>query len=200
MKKSVALVLFILFAAFIYRSSVFRISKNFGVVDEGKLYRSAQLNETELAEIVQKYQIKTVISLRGSPGRTYFYEPEAETLAKLGVKYEFIGMSDEYYPHQDEVKKLVELYRGADGPILIHCRVGADRTGLAAALYERVIKNESIDEAMNELSFRYWHVRAFHPAMSGFIQSTKDLNWVMNDYNVCAPEYSAYRKPDYECP
>lgn len=199
MKKAVALVLFILFAAFVYRSSVFRISKNFGVVDDGRLYRSAQLNEKELVEIVKKYHIKTVVSLRGSTGRTFFYEPEAETLAKLGVRFESIGMSDDWYPHQDEVKKLAQIYLHADGPILIHCRVGADRTGMAAALYDRIIKKESIEESMGELSFRYWHVRAFHPAMSDFIRHTKDLDWVMNDYDVCAPEYAKYRKPDYVC-
>lgn len=195
-----AFILFILFAAFVYRSSVFRISQNFGVVEDGKLYRSAQLNETEMAEIVQKYQIKTVISLRGSPGRTMFYEPESETLAKLGVRYEFIGMSDDHFPHQDEVKKLIEIFQNAPGPILIHCRVGADRTGMVAALYEKVIQNKTVDEALEQVSFKYWHVRAFHPAMSDFIRHTKDLNWVKNEYNVCAAEYSAYRKPDYACP
>lgn len=200
MKKFVALILFILFAAFIYRTSVFRISKNFAVVDEGKVYRSAQLNEEELIEIVKKYQIKTVLSLRGSPGPTMFYQAESETLKKLGVNFQFIGMSDEFYPHQDEIKTLVHLFRSDAYPILVHCRVGADRTGLAAALYKKLIKNESIEQASEQLSFRFWHVRALHPAMNDFFKNVKDINWAMNEYNVCAPEYVAYRRPEYDCP
>ena len=38
---------------------------NFHVVEEGKLYRSAQPSKTELQEIVRKYKIKTVVDLRG---------------------------------------------------------------------------------------------------------------------------------------
>ena len=199
-KTALFVILFSILTVFVYRASVFRISKNFAVVEEGQLYRSAQLNEDELTEIVNKYHIKTVISLRGSPERTYFYEPESETLAKLGVRFEYIGMSDSFYPHQDEVKKIINIYQNSAGPVLIHCRVGADRTGLAAALYERFIKNKSIDESLDQLSFRHWHVTALHPAMTNFIRTAKDLNWVMNDYNVCAPEYAAYRRPEYGCP
>ena len=196
----VALVLFILFAAFVYRTSVFRISKNFAVVDEGRFYRSAQLNEIEMAELVEKYQIKTVISLRGATGKTFFYEPQTQTLDKLGVNFHYMGMSDLHYPHQDEIRKILKIFKEGPYPILVHCRVGADRTGMVTGLYKKLIMNEPVEKALEELSIKYWHVRALHPPMNLFVRRARDINWAMNQYDVCDPEFAKYRRPEYVCP
>lgn len=199
-KLILGLVLFVAFAAYIYRTSVFRISKNFDVVDDGKLYRSAQLTTEELEEVVQKYHIKTVISLRGSPSRTDYYEPEADTTERLKIKFVPIPMSDVYYPLESELKEVFSVFENpTDYPVLIHCRVGTDRTGMIAALYERVYMNKSVDEALEELTFAHWHVRYLRPAMSDFVRKFKDLKWVLNDYKLCSPEFSKYREPGYDC-
>lgn len=200
MKHIIGLVLFVAFALYIYRTSVFRISKNFETVDSGKLYRSAQLTTEELKEVTDEYKIKTVISLRGSPGRTDYYEPEAETAAKLNLKFVPVPMSDEYYPLPSELKEIFQVFQDPNNyPVLIHCRVGTDRTGMIAALYERVYMNKSVEESLKQLTVANWHVRFLRPAMSDFVRKFKDLNWVLNDYNVCSEEFAKYRKPDYEC-
>jgi protein tyrosine/serine phosphatase len=200
LKKRLALVLFILFAAFVYRSSVFRITKNFSVVDEGRLFRSAQLNESEMAELVEKYQIKTVISLRGSPDETFFYKAEAQTLDKLNVKFEYLGMSDNHYPHQDEVNRLLKIFKKGAYPMLIHCRVGADRTGMVAGLYKKLIMNQPVEKALEELSLSNYHIKSLHPAMNLFVRRARDINWVTKEYNVCDAEFAQYRRPEYDCP
>src|SRR5690242_684397 len=61
---AIGLTAFVLWA---WQSSIVRLSKNFYEVDPGKFYRSAQLSPTELKDVVDKYGIKTVISLRGAP-------------------------------------------------------------------------------------------------------------------------------------
>lgn len=183
-----------------YRSSVFRISQNFNVVDEGKLYRSAQLNEAELEELIQKYHIKTVISLRGKPGETFWYQGTQEELSKYGVKFHYLGISDDFYPDQDQVRKIFDVFKSENYPILVHCRVGADRTGMISALYKKLILKSSEEEAREQLSFKYWHVQAFHPAMNLFVGKVKSLDWLMNDYNICLPEFADYRGPKNACP
>ena len=40
----------------------------------------------------------------------------------------------------------------------IHCRIGADRTGLACALFELVVRRRPADLARRQLSWRYGHV------------------------------------------
>ena len=86
-KIGLSLVLLIGFSLIIYRTSVFRISQNFAVVEDGKLFRSAQLKTNELEEIIKMHGIKTVISLRGWPGKTAYYDAEAETLARAKTKF-----------------------------------------------------------------------------------------------------------------
>lgn len=198
-KITISLILFIAFAAFIYRTSVFRISKNFEVVDEGKLYRSAQLTTAELTETIAKYHIKTVISLRGSPGATSYYETEADTLKRLNIQFVPVALSDEYYPNENELKEIFHQFDHGQYPMLIHCRVGADRTGLIAALYQRSYMNKSLEESLQQLSFKNWHVPLFKPAMTKFLKKFKGVNWVMTEYHVCAPEFDDYRENDYVC-
>ncbi|MFD2031462.1 tyrosine-protein phosphatase [Ancylobacter dichloromethanicus] len=48
--------------------------------------------------------------------------------------------------------------KDAKKPILIHCQAGADRSGLASALYLAAIKKNSAEaEAEAQLSIRYGH-------------------------------------------
>jgi len=41
----------------------------------------------------------------------------------------------------------------------VHCKSGADRTGLAAALYLMVVEDQPFDLARKQLSFRFLHIR-----------------------------------------
>ncbi len=201
MKKKLALglVLFIAFACYIYYASTFRISKNFYTVEDERLYRSAQLSTQELKEVVEKYHIKTVISLRGSPGRTMYYETEAETLEKLKITFIPVALSDEYYPNEVYLKEIFHQFDHGQYPMLIHCRVGADRTGMIAALYQLTYMKKSLNQALEQLKFKYWHVPLFKPAMVNFVKKFKGVNWVMTEYHVCQPEFDDYREPDHVC-
>ena len=58
----------------------------------------------------------------------------------------------------NQVNQLVAIMRDAPKPILIHCKAGADRTGLATALYLSRVALLSEKEAESQLSIRYGHV------------------------------------------
>lgn len=199
LKLAFSLVLLVGFSLYIYRTSVFRISQNFAVVEPGRLYRSAQLTTPELEETIKKYGIKTVISLRGWPGKTAYYDAEAETLARLKTQFLALDLEDKFYPPEKEIKRLFSTFEQGQYPMLIHCRVGADRTGMVAALYEQVYMNKSVEESLKQLTFTYWHVPAFKPAMSAFVKKFKGKNWAVNDYRVCDPEFSTFREVPNDC-
>lgn len=55
-------------------------------------------------------------------------------------------------------RELLELLRRAPKPILIHCQGGADRSGLAAALYLAAIANAGEERAESQMSLRYGHI------------------------------------------
>ena len=199
LKLVFSLALFLGFSAYVYRTSVFRITQNLAVVDDGKLYRSAQMTTAELQENIKKYGIKTVISLRGNPGKTNYYEAEAQTLDKLKVNFVALDFDDKFYPPEKDLQKLFLTFEKGDYPMLVHCRVGADRTGMVAALYQQVYMKKSLDESLSQLTFKNWHVPLFKPAMSDFVRKFKGLNWALNEYHVCDSEFITYRDTDYDC-
>ena len=57
-----------------------------------------------------------------------------------------------------EARQLIALMAGARKPLLTHCLGGADRTGLAAALYVAAIEGGPEGAAEWQLSPRYGHV------------------------------------------
>lgn len=198
-KAAFGLVLFVGFAAVAYRASVFRISQNFAVVEPNKLYRSAQLTTAELEQTIQNYGIKTVISLRGTPLATSFYEQQDIALRRLHTNFIPIDMSEKYYPDEKVLRQILSAFEKSEYPILIHCRAGSDRTGLVAALYQQIYMHKSADESLEQLTFTNWHVPLFKPAMKDFAKKFKNRDWAMNDYSVCLPEFAEYRESTHDC-
>ncbi len=198
--KIIAAVGFIGFAIFAYRYSTFRISKNFVTVDEGRFYRSAQLTPEELRQVILEKGIKTVISLRGGPEHTQWYQDQVKVLQETGVDFKVVWWLAEYFPPKQELMNYLELLKTAQYPILVHCRVGSDRTGLATAIYAmdylRTPKELAIAQHLN---FDYWHVQTFKPAMVEFVKRYRGPLWAKNEFDPCAPENQRYME-NPNCP
>jgi hypothetical protein len=130
---------------------------NFAPVAPG-VYRANHPDARHLARY-KAMGIRTILSLRGQ-ARNSPQLFEAEACAALGL----ILVSTELYARKPASRaallKLLDLFRTIDKPFLIHCKSGADRAGLAAALYLIVIEGKSVAEARAQLSFRFLHIRA----------------------------------------
>lgn len=170
---------------------------NFHEVDPGNFYRSAQLYPWEIEEYVAEHGIKTVINLRGARPGSNWYDRETAVLEKLGAQQIDISMSASRIPHRADLLRLLEAYENAPRPILIHCRVGADRTGEAAALYQMLYMGKTKEEALKMLSFKYGHMEFVFPAKRYFIKEVwQGLDWAYNDYDPCTGEYDHYSPED----
>jgi protein tyrosine/serine phosphatase len=135
-----------------------QVTGNFHSVIDGQFYRSAQPTSGELTSYIQAHGIKTVINLRGSHPGTAWYDDEVTTAQGLGITHIDFGMSASKIISPEKAARLVELMASAPKPILIHCLSGADRSGLAAALYVRKIAGLDEARAEGQLSFYYGHV------------------------------------------
>jgi protein tyrosine phosphatase (PTP) superfamily phosphohydrolase (DUF442 family) len=102
--------------------------------------------------------IKTILNLRGA-ARQPHYLFEVESCAALGLTLVDIKLSARRAPPTKELQNLLMALETMEKPFLIHCKSGADRTGLAAALYLMVVEGQSIDLARKQLSFRFLHIR-----------------------------------------
>jgi len=134
-----------------------RLSGNVHQIGTSEVYRSAQLSASGFESVIKDHNIKTVINLRGAQQNSGWYDAERATSAKRGVTYIDLPLSANEEPDDAKLDHLISTMRDAEKPLLIHCEGGADRSGLAAALYRRVINGETHEKAAEELSFRYGH-------------------------------------------
>lgn len=133
-----------------------QLNGNFHPVVAGELYRAAQIDASQIAGIQQQYGIRTIINLRGESHADWYKKEVAESKA-LGVNHIDFRLSASKELTQAQVEQLVALMRNAPKPILVHCRGGADRSGLASALYVAAISKGGEAAAEAQLSPFYGH-------------------------------------------
>ncbi|MGD9153044.1 MAG: tyrosine-protein phosphatase [Gammaproteobacteria bacterium] len=112
----------------------FFIRFNFHTVISGQVYRCAQPSAKQLAKIKERYKIRSVINLRSLHFTDSRYQAEARACHALKIYLFHLRMSPKDFPSVVKLKELVNLLRTVPKPMLIHCRAGADRTGLASAI------------------------------------------------------------------
>jgi protein-tyrosine phosphatase family protein len=121
--------------------------KNFGVVDEGRVYRAGQLSPSAMRMVRDKHHIKTVIDL-GS------YEPGARGERRNQQVADALGMTRFVFDLEGDatgnpnyyVQALRIMNDPARQPVLVHCGAGSERTGCVAILYN----NEKHGTPLNE--------------------------------------------------
>ncbi|MBO9098685.1 MULTISPECIES: dual specificity protein phosphatase family protein [Rhizobium] len=131
---------------------------NFHPVISGELYRSSQPSAATIAALQKQYGIKTIINLRGENAGHGWYDAEVAEAKELGINHIDFRMSSRHELTQEQAATLVQLMRDAPKPLLIHCQAGADRTGLATALYLAAIDKTTEKVAEGQMSIIYGHV------------------------------------------
>lgn len=134
-----------------------RANDNFHVVQAGVVYRAWQPDGDEIAAFAREIGRGSVINLRGAaPGRDW-YEEERRAAEQNGLAHFDFKMSATKPLSFERARMLVDLMASAPKPLLIHCKAGADRAGLASALYLYAVADQSADQAIRQLSLIYGH-------------------------------------------
>ncbi len=102
--------------------------------------------------------IKSVLTLRGGQNQPQ-YLFEAEACARLGLTLRCAQMAARKAPEVSGLTALFAEFDRIERPFLMHCKSGADRTGLAAAVYLLEYEGADIATAKAQLSFDYIHIR-----------------------------------------
>src|SRR5579884_4053859 len=131
---------------------------NVRTVVPGEVYRSAQLTDGLLHEVLQSDHIHTVINLRGGSMHDSWYRSEIQECGELGVRHVDVPMSAIHLPPPDSLRELLDTFDHASYPVLFHCQGGADRSGLTGTIYLNVYRHVPLEEAeARELTWRYGH-------------------------------------------
>jgi protein tyrosine/serine phosphatase len=175
------------------------LGRNFHTLVPGRAYRCAQPTGAALEKWVRSYGIKTVINLRGCAPPWPWYLDECRVAHRLGVAVEDVCLSAGRMPPVDELRRLVEIMDRSAYPVLLHCRQGADRTGLAAAVLLLLQTDATLDQARRQLSLRYGHVALGRPAN---LDRLLDLysSWLGDAKRTHSPDAFRAWLAEPECP
>ncbi|HYZ33855.1 MAG TPA: tyrosine-protein phosphatase [Crenalkalicoccus sp.] len=139
--------------------ALFRVGwRNWGVVESGRLYRSNHPLPWQLRDAARRLGLRTVINLRGHRTECGSDLLGRATAAELGLVHLDAPFESRGAPHRDRILRLAGLYASMAEPALIHCKSGADRTGLAAGVW-LLLQGHPPEAALAQLSLRWGHVR-----------------------------------------
>jgi tyrosine-protein phosphatase SIW14 len=156
---------------------------NFGRVTE-KLYRGGQPS-SEGFNTLRSMGVGIVINFRDDKAETANEKREVES---LGMKYIGIPWSASDEPSSAQVVEFLDVVRAnPNTTIFVHCRRGADRTGVMIAAYRISVEHKPVAEAISEMhQFHYdW---LFLPQLKRYVKSLPEL--LQKD-----PHFVDYRPP-----
>ncbi len=151
--------------------------------------------------------IKTVLNLRGEALQPHYLFTE-ESCAAYGMTLVPVKLSARRAPKRERLLMVLDAFDTMERPFLMHCKSGADRTGLVAAIYLLIHEGASIDEARKQLSFRYLHIRK---STTGILDHFLDVyaerhaqspipidEWIRTEYDAdaLARSYDAKKKSE----
>ena len=130
---------------------------NVGTVAPGLVYRCAQ-PKGNLDILLETYRPRSILNLRGGSYADGWYAAEVHAADRLGIDFYDFPIQATRRPSRAELLTLIDLMRRCRYPLLIHCKSGADRTGLAGAVYLLTRQGADPERALGAFSIAYGHV------------------------------------------
>lgn len=175
---------------------------NLGVVDPGRVIRSAQPT-AGLDKLIKEHHLASILNLRGGSQHDGWYTAEVGTAQSEGVAFYDLPLKATRRPTRRELLLLIDVLDRCPYPLLIHCRAGADRTGLASAIYLMMHRDQPPQEAEAAFSFWHGHIPIFgtwrlHEPLDEYARwleshkldhtPARFRDWVKNEYNSDDPK------------
>lgn len=191
------------------------VSSNLGIVDPGRVIRAAQ-PITQLPRLIKDHQLASILNLRGGTFKDAWYQSEVRTAKASGVAFFDFPMKATTRPTRSQLLTLIDFFDHCRYPLLIHCKAGADRTGLASALYLMLQKDMPPQEAIRTFTIYHGHIpllgtEHLHEPLDEYARwlgsnglahtPARFREWVKNDYRSDdpsiepAPLFPGPRKP-----
>lgn len=132
---------------------------------DANLYRSAQPTREGMRKL-EKMGIKTVVNLRS-------FHSDRDEIRGTELKYVHIYCQTWNLEDEDAIEFLKVVSQKENGPFLVHCWHGADRTGMMCAIYRIAIQEWSKEEAIREMRYGGF---GFHEIWSNIVDYIRELD------------------------
>jgi protein tyrosine/serine phosphatase len=121
------------------------------------IWRSAQPAPRHLRWAARQ-GVNKVLNLRATESLGA-HHLEREACSQLGINMVDLRVKSRAAPTREGLEQMRREIAAIDGPTLIHCKSGSDRTGLFCALYLALREEVPVAEARRQLGLRYGHFR-----------------------------------------
>ena len=122
-----------------------------------RAWRAAQPAPHQIRALAQ-LGIRTIVNLRGERASGSYWLEEA-ACKRHGINLVNLAMRSRRAPTRDELINAVALFDQIDYPMLLHCKSGADRTGLMSMIYVHLKEGAPMTIARRQLSLRFGYFR-----------------------------------------
>lgn len=165
-----------------------------------EMVRSAQPSPQDIKEWAGR-GLKTIINLRGlrnNPRQPGYWHLEREACREAGIEMIDLRAYSREAPKPEFIIEIDRLFQEMAYPALMHCKSGADRAGLGSFLYAFLRRGLPLDEAREQLSFKFGHIKQGKTGvLDHFIDTYAELaaadgvapnrehflNWIKTDYD-----------------
>jgi protein tyrosine phosphatase (PTP) superfamily phosphohydrolase (DUF442 family) len=107
---------------------------------------------------LSRHGIRTIVNLRGER-RCGSYALEQAACGRHGIELVNFHIRARRAPHPQEIMASIALFDQVQYPMLMHCKSGAERTGLMSLLYLWLREGVPLVEARRQLSPRFGYFR-----------------------------------------
>lgn len=146
---------------------------NFHAVVPGEVFRSAQPSPSQVENWCSRYGLKTIVNLRADAEKTGLSDERAAA-GRAGTQVINIRLSDRRLPAKADMLQLIDVLENSPRPMLLHCKAGADRAGVAAVLAVMAVGGRDYNSARAELSICYLHVDSRATSIGGLFDEFED--------------------------
>ena len=127
------------------------------------LYRSEQPTALGMRNL-EKLGIRTVINLRA-------FHDDRDEVKGTSLRTERVKMLTWDIDDEHIIEVMRMLKKTENGPFLIHCQHGADRTGVMSAMYRVLEQGWTPDDALKELTNGGYHYHAMWKNIVRYVRS-----------------------------
>ena len=156
------------------------VRSNLQTVEPGQFYRSGQMAGFKIDAVANRFDIKTMINLRGEQPDESWYRSEIAACERNDVQHYDLQWSMRKIPPPDSLIQLIELIKAEPRPILVHCQGGVHRAAIASAVY-RLLRGDTVDEAREELGLFFMDA-PIGELLDLYDESKPFEQWVREDY------------------
>lgn len=153
------------------------IYNNIHTVIPNQVYRSDELNPKALKVFVKQYHIQAIINLEDRK-ETKNINNEIVFAKQKHVKFYLIPFPAKGLPEVEKFKLLVDVLQKSPRPLLIHCKHGSDRTGLASAIILILDEQAPLSVAYAQIA---WWYGAVSPQSVGRLVMNMYANWLKEE-------------------